>query len=243
MQINNNNNAVSFESRASIKRMLKLPETSAVTKDINKFTGSIVDDIYLNRKNLGEVSFIQNNSTTLEKTKKELGKNLILDSETEEAIKDETFKISLDDFIKFFDVVSENPKKPLSKLIGKIDKIPSLSSLLDSVKMLNFPMANTSFGNIFLMVSGIQPERKAVLTPLRKAFENTNESLNDIISEPKKELANSLKENVGYLSYKALKEKAFSFIQQSKDSKEKPDLEKLSTQFQGIIEELQKLSQ
>lgn len=236
MQVNSINNQTSFTSKGSLKGMLKLPETNQVAKDINKLTSSLVNFAYKN-KAMGDCSFIQNNRTALDKAKVELGEYLSVDPKIEPEIKDETVKIPFRDVVKLLDIVSANMKKPISKLIPKLDKIPTISKALDDIKYLEFLNSNpeVTFSSIFRMVSGLPVEKSATLIPLRQAIKNTNESAAEAINPAKKELAENLEEMAKDETYSTVKNEVINLFKLLKNTKSQEDLIKIVEQIQKIM--------
>lgn len=207
MQINNIDNQTSFTSRGSIKKMLKFPGNSTVVKDINKVTGSFVDYIHFNKKSIGNFELRQPNRTSFNKSKEELKDFLSVDSETDALIKDENIAIPFKDFLKLIDIVSKNLKKPISKLMPKLDKNPSLSNLMDNIKALKIVKADPeiTFMSVFNLLSGTPVKQKAIIISGRDLIANTNESVSMLLNPFKKDLSNSLKEDIDEKDYKIFK--------------------------------------
>lgn len=234
MQINNIDNQMSFTSRRSISRMLKLPANSQVAKDINKVTGLLVKELYKNKELIPPVKFTQLNKTALEKAQQNLGDRLILDEGIEAQIKDETLQVPFKDVIKFFDIISENSKKPISILIPKLNKIPSISNVLDNFKILAFP--NATISDSILEIMGESSCKKAVVIPLRKSLEHTTESLNELIASPKNGLAEVLKDHGNKAFYFDIKNKAEILMKMIKAPKKDRDMTKILEQIQKLQE-------
>lgn len=193
MQVNNIENNASFKSKGSIKKMLKLPSTSQAARDINRLTASLVNDVYAKKEIIHPYDYVVSNRTLLNTAKKELGDRLHVDAQLESQIKDETIQVPFQTVVQFLDILSENPQKPISQLIPKMDKNPLLSILLDVIRNVDVSNPEISTMNIMRRKSGGEEYMQAMLIPLRQAFQNNNESLNELINPAKKAIADGLK--------------------------------------------------
>lgn len=232
MQINRIDNQSSFKSKGSIKRMLKLPSTSKAARDMNNASSRLVDWVYKNTSKINPLEYTIKNRTSLEKAKLSLGERLNIDSLVEAGAKDETFKIPTSDIIKFFNVLSTNMKKPISGLVPKIDKVPSLKNCLDNIKMLQ--ICTTSVSEEIFEIMGGKAKKKAVLIPMRKAIENTSDTLESAVKPGKKKFAESLKEISKDKSYSILKTELKDFVKKLKKIKKPEDMVKIVEQMQKI---------
>lgn len=233
MQINNVDNSVAFSSRRSIKRMLKLPAISQPAKDYNNLIDLGMKEV---KKNIDKIPYFElkvNNRSSLERTKMLMGNRLSIDSGVELGAKDQCLKIPSLDIIKLFDIVSENPKKPISKLISKFDKIPSISQTLDYMKALLFVNKSTA-DEICEIVGFKEVNKKAILMSFRECLTNTNESLNDLISPVKKQVSDALKE-MDKETYGRMKAEVESLIDSTRGEVTPEKLAKIKEQIDKII--------
>lgn len=231
MKIDNYENKMAFTSRRSISKMLELPATSKVAKDMNKLTNSLVRELYKKRAIIPDFTFNQLNKTGFDKIEKELGDRLIVSPETKLEIKDEEFKIPFKDIIKFFDIISENKKKSISNLIPQMNKIPSIRNGLDMIKFLI--LKNATFGDSLLELMGHPSTKEVRLVPLRQGIEQTAESLDELINPGKKEIADVIKK-IDYETYLNLKDQVESILKTLKSSKNSNDMPSIMEQFQKI---------
>lgn len=236
MQVNNIESTTSFGSKGSLKRMLKLPGENAIIKDINKMTGDLVNKVY-GKDIAGSLELRQLNRTGFEKNKKELGDLLSVDPQTDALIKDDVINIPYTSVIKLLDIISENIKKPISKLLPKIDKVPSLSSSLDQFKVLDFKNAHPEdFIEVFKMLSGVPIEKKAILIPYRELVENTSESAYEVITTKKNELAEELGNILDEKTYQTIKKTIIDYVEKvKKQLNDKNIQEQISTKFQELM--------
>lgn len=238
MQVNSIDSTASFGSKGSLKRMLKLPGNNPAAKDINKITEELINKVY--KKNIsGSLEVKQLNRTGFKKSKKELGDLLSVDPQTDALIKDDVINIPFKSIIKLLDIISENMKKPISKLLPKVEKDPSLSKILGQLKGLEIVNADpeVTFMNVFNVVSGIPREKKAVLIPYRELVKNTAESVDELITPTKKELSEQLSK-MEKDNYVQLKKQLTSFFQIITNMKNNQNITDLLEQSQIFLDKL-----